>query len=56
MALPASSRVNNHIHIIWQMLDEHVPTDVQHSFMKYTAQMMLKALRNNHPKVLFYLE
>ncbi len=34
------------------MPDEHIPTDVQHSFMKYTAQMVLKELRNNHPKVL----
>ena len=44
--------MNNHIHLIWQMLDEHLPTDVQHSFMKYTAQMMLKELRDNHTKVL----
>lgn len=44
--------MNNHVHIIWQMQNEHVLADVQRSFMKYTAQMMLKELRNNHPKVL----
>ncbi len=44
--------MSNHIHIIWQVEDTYDLSDVQHSFMKYTAQMMLKELRNNHPNVL----
>ena len=44
--------MSNHIHIIWQVEDTYDLDDVQLSFMKYTAQMMLKELRNNHPKVL----
>lgn len=44
--------MNNHVHIIWQIEDNHIISDVQHSFLKYTAQMMLKELRNHHPDVL----
>ncbi len=44
--------MSNHIHIIWQVEDRYDLSDVQHSFLKYTAQMMLKELRNNHPNVL----
>ena len=44
--------MDNHIHIIWQAMGDHVPKDIQLSFMKYTAQMILKELRNNHPQVL----
>lgn len=44
--------MDNHIHIIWQVMGDHKPKDIQLSFMKYTAQMMLKELRNNHPQVL----
>ena len=44
--------MNNHIHIIWQVEDSYDLSDVQHSFMKYTAQMMIKELRNHHPNVL----
>src|SRR5690349_15725150 len=48
--------MNNHIHLIWQVSDAYKPTDVQHSFMKYTAQIILKELRNNHQKVLALFE
>lgn len=44
--------MSNHIHLIWQVEDTYAFTDVQHSFIKYTAQMMLKELRNHHPDVL----
>ncbi len=44
--------MSNHIHIICQVEDTYDVSDVQHSFMKYTAQMILKELRNNHPNVL----
>ncbi len=44
--------MSNHIHLIRQVEDRYALNDVQHSFMKYTAQMMLKELRNHHPDVL----
>ena len=44
--------MSNHIHIILQVMAEHKPRDVQLSFMKFTAQMLLKDLRNKHPEVL----
>ena len=44
--------MNNHVHIIWQVEDNHIISDVQHSFLKYTAQMILKELRNHHTEVL----
>jgi len=44
--------MSNHVHIIWQVEDGHILSDVQHSFMKYTAQMMLKGLRNHHPEIM----
>ena len=44
--------MSNHIHIIWQVQPGYQPKDVQLSFMKYTAQMIIKDLRNNHKPVL----
>jgi REP element-mobilizing transposase RayT len=44
--------MSNHIHLIWQIQQGHLPKDVQQSFMKYTSQMIIKDLRNNHPIVL----
>jgi putative transposase len=44
--------MDNHIHIIWQAMGNHIPSDIQLSFMRYTAQMMLKELRNKYPQVL----
>ncbi len=44
--------MNNHLHFIWQVSDAYKPHEVQQSFMKYTAQIILKELRNNHSKVL----
>ena len=44
--------MSNHIHIIWQCLPNNKPKEIQLSFMKYTAQMIIKDLRNNHPQVL----
>ncbi len=44
--------MSNHIHIIWRIRNEHKLAEVQQSFMKLTAQMILKDLRNNYPKVL----
>ncbi len=44
--------MNNHIHIIWQCLPNNKPKEIQLSFMKFTAQMIIKDLRNNHQEVL----
>ena len=44
--------MSNHIHLIWQVQANFQPKDVQLSFMKYTAQMIIKDLRNNHQEVL----
>ena len=44
--------MSNPVHIIWQVEDAYILSDVQHSFMNYTAQMMLKELRNHHPEIM----
>jgi len=44
--------MSNHIHLIWQSLSGYEPKENQLSFMKYTAQMLLMDLRNNHRAVM----
>ena len=44
--------MSNHIHIIWRCMPTDSPSKVQLSFMKYTAQLIIKDLRNFHPQVL----
>jgi REP element-mobilizing transposase RayT len=44
--------MDNHIHIIWQMLPDNDPEAVQRDFLKYTAQRIKKDLQRNHPEVL----
>ena len=44
--------MENHIHLIWQMLPGHTPDAVQRDFLKYTAQRIQKDLQKNHPTVL----
>lgn len=41
--------MNNHIHLIWQMLPGNEPTAVQLSFMKYTAQQIKFELLKDAP-------
>ncbi|MFN2458219.1 MAG: transposase [Chitinophagaceae bacterium] len=43
--------MSNHLHVIWHVPDEHKQSDVQRDFLKFTAQMILKDLRRNHPVV-----
>jgi putative transposase len=38
--------MDNHLHLIWQMLDDNKSEDVQRDFLKYTAQQILKHFRN----------
>ena len=42
----------NHIHLIWQSVSGFTNDENQLSFMKFTAQMIIKDLRNNHQAVL----
>ena len=44
--------MSNHIHLIWRMQNDVEKIKIQQSFMKYTAQKILQALRNDHPQVL----
>jgi REP element-mobilizing transposase RayT len=44
--------MNNHIHIIWQMLGEHKPEAVQRDFLKYTAQQIKFHLSQHDPELL----
>lgn len=39
--------MSNHIHLIWQALAGFTPSDIQASFMKYTAQQIKRSLIEN---------
>jgi putative transposase len=42
----------NHIHLIWQIIYPHKEEEVQRDFLRYTAQQMIKNMRNNHTALL----
>jgi len=42
--------MSNHIHILWHIREPNRREDVQRDFLRYTAQMILKDLRNNNPE------
>ncbi len=45
----------NHIHLIWQIQDEHEKAKVQQSFLKYIAQQMKFMLaKTNDAELLKY--
>lgn len=44
--------MNNHLHIIWQMLGEYKPENVQRDFLKYTGQQIKFQLQKDAPSVL----
>ena len=44
--------MDNRIHLIWQAAGDKTPVQIQHSFMKYTAQQIKFDLVQNHPTVL----
>jgi REP element-mobilizing transposase RayT len=48
--------MENHIHLIWQMLPDNDPEAVQRDFLKYTAQRIKKDLQRNHPEVLAHFK
>ena len=39
--------MSNHIHLIWQALNEFTPSDIQLSFMKYTSQQIKRRLKTD---------
>ncbi len=44
--------MHNHIHLIWQMRENHKREDVQRDFLKFTGQQIKADLKKNHPDVL----
>ena len=50
--LNALAIMSNHIHLIWQPLFGFTPTDIQSSFMKYTAQQLKRSLIENNMEAL----
>ena len=44
--------MNNHIHLIWQVLPGYDPSSVQLSFMRYTAQQMKFELLKDDPALI----
>ena len=44
--------MSNHIHLIWQPMFGFTPSDIQASFMKYTAQQLKRELIRSNPEVL----
>lgn len=50
--LNAFAIMSNHIHLIWQPLVGYTPSDIQASFMKYTAQQLKRSLIKNDAEAL----
>lgn len=48
--------MSNHIHLIWQPLEENTPEKIQHSLLSYTAHRIQKDMAQNHPLVLPYFK
>ena len=44
--------MSNHIHLIWQAMFGFSPSDIQSSFMKYTAQQLKNSLTKNNTDTL----
>ncbi|HWH64352.1 MAG TPA: transposase [Ginsengibacter sp.] len=44
--------MNNHIHIIWQALQNFTPSQIQASFMKFTAQQLKRSFMKNDIELL----
>jgi putative transposase len=48
--------MDNHIHLIWQMMAGIKPEAVQRDFMKYTAQKIKQDLIKSHPAALAHFK
>jgi putative transposase len=44
--------MQNHIHLIWQALNEFTPINIQHSFLSYTAHQMQSKLQKENASLL----
>lgn len=44
--------MENHIHLIWQMMPDNDPEAVQRDFLKYLARRIKRDLQKNYPDVL----
>jgi REP element-mobilizing transposase RayT len=44
--------MNNHMHLIWQAVNGFTPQQVQHSFLKFTAQQIKFHLQQHNPVLL----
>lgn len=44
--------MSNHIHLIWQAINEFTPQQNQQSFLKYTAQQIKCDLQKSNPQLL----
>ena len=44
--------MQNHFHMIWQIMGEHKREEVQRDFLKFTSQQILKILRNEKSPML----
>jgi len=44
--------MDTHFHLIWQVMGDHKREDVQRDFLRFTAQQILKNLRNSNSQLL----
>jgi REP element-mobilizing transposase RayT len=44
--------MSNHFHLIWQMVGDHVRTDAQRDFLKYTSQQILKVMKHEKSELM----
>ena len=48
--------MSNHIHLIWQPLGNFLPSDIQASFMKYTARQLKRSLIKHDAETLDFFK
>lgn len=48
--------MNNHIHLIWELLENNGKEQAHSSFMKFTSHEFKKVMIANHPKVLEFFK
>jgi putative transposase len=48
--------MSNHMHLIWQPLNDFTPEKIQHSLMSFTAHQFKADLEVNHPHVLSHFK
>jgi len=44
--------MNNHLHLVWQMMGDHKQEALQRDFLKFTAQQIKFYLQKNDPALL----